>query len=168
MADIDVDVVDALGMDAFVREGRRMFPHALRASSVSQMVIAIINRLGSNRLRRLRIIGHAEAGVQGVANSRTTQDPNQLIQVDSSGRLQNAEILSLLASSFAPGGFVELHGCDVARSYSGKMLLTQLSALWRVRVRGGTGEQENRPGFEGPVRTAASAPGGGMTYRSSR
>jgi hypothetical protein len=165
MADVDIDVVDGLGMDQTVRFDRREFPHAIRATSVSQMVITIISHLGPNRLRRLRIIGHASAGLQGVADSRTTMDPNRLIQVDSSGTLQNATILCLLAASFAPDGFVELHGCDVARGYAGKMLLTQLSAMWRVRVRGGIGDQDNRPGFEHQARTATPIPGGGMTWR---
>lgn len=164
MADIDIDVVDGIGTDSTVREDRQLFPHAIRASSVSQMVIAIITRLGPNRLRRLRIIGHAAAGVQGVADSRTTMDPNRLIQVDH-GVLQNPAILSMLAASFGPRGFVELHGCEVARGYSGKMLLADLSALWRVPVRGGVNDQDNRPGFEGPWHSATPATGGGTTYR---
>ena len=165
MADIDIDVVDGVGRDVTVREDRREFPHAIRATSVSQMVMTIIGRLGPNRLRRLRIIGHASAGLQGVADSRTTLDPNRLIQVDASGRLLNPTILCMLAASFAPGGWAELHGCEVAEGYAGKMLLTQLSTLWRVRVRGGIGDQDNRPGFEHQARTATPLPGGGVTWR---
>ena len=164
MSDIDLDVIDGLGTDGFVQESRRTFPHAIRASSVSQMVIAIIDRLGPNQLRRLRIIGHGAPGLQGVADSHNTWEPNRLIRVI--GReLQNPTILSMLAASFGPRGFAELHGCEVARGYPGKLLLADLSALWRVPVRGGVNDQTNRPGFEGRYHTAAPAPGGGTIYR---
>jgi hypothetical protein len=129
------------------------------------MMMAIIYRLGSNRLRRLCAIGHASAGVKGVADSRTTMDPNRLLQMDNNDNLQNAAILCLLAASVTPGCFAELHGCAVARGYGGKMVLTGLSALWQVRVRGGIGDQDNRPGFEHQARAAAPVPGAGMTWR---
>ncbi len=161
---MNIDVIDGLGHDTATNMDRSRYPHAIRAESVSGMVIAIINRLGGNRLHRLRIFGHGTPGAQGVADSFHMTSPNTFISVDAGGRLQHAPILSLLIASFGENAFVELHGCSVARGYQGKMLLCQLSALWRVRVRGGIQDQDTSPGFEGRVATADHTAEGGIRY----
>jgi len=154
MSDIDIDVVDGLGTDTYVAEAQTLYPNAIRASSVGQMVIAIMNRLGENRLRRLSILGHGRPGWQGVADSQSTIDTDRVIAVDSAGNLINPTILALLAASFGPDGYVELHGCNVAADQQGKELLDQLSRIWRVPVSAGIKLQYAPAGFEGPSRTA--------------
>jgi hypothetical protein len=62
------------------------------------------------------------------------------------------EVLDDLCGKFAPGGWVELHGCSVAGD--GGVLLHALADLWEVNVLGGVGDQTTAPGWEGAYQVA--------------
>ncbi len=53
MSNVDLDIVDSIERDVFVRDDRRVPAQTNRASSVGQMVIAIMHGLGQNRLCRV-------------------------------------------------------------------------------------------------------------------
>lgn len=146
------------------------FPDALRVSSVRVMVEQILHRLGSDgRIRRLQIYGHGwmirrQGGVQAVFESQTELHRDALLAIDRSGNLMNRNELMRLTLWFAPDGFVELRGCNVAYGHRGRELLRQLHMLWGVPVRASPETQRFWDGdlvddWEGPVIEAGSRPG---------
>jgi hypothetical protein len=138
MADVLIDCVDGTGRDDNGFYRRRILPTAIRVNTIGHMVDAIVARLGhSDRIRRLRIFGHGSPGRQGLGNS-------------SVGGIWTHEIslayfavqrpyLERLCGHFAPGGWVELSGCEVGACTTGANLLRSLAILWDVHVAAGIG-----------------------------
>jgi len=137
---------------------------AFIVSDLWTMVERIRRRLGSGqKMRRLRIFGHATPGVQCVGRWRgspidLTTGQRRLGQGDYErvimvirGQLFNDTILAQLNPYFDRGGFAELHGCAVARGTAGEELLRKLAQLWQVPVKGGREAQRTGGGLEAPA-----------------
>lgn len=163
----DIDVVDATGRDLTTRLDRSFFPHALRATTLQDLVLQVTARIGFHRdLRRLRIIGHGHPGAQGLGDS------HHLANVFDSSTSVSMDWMTLqnLADVFSPQGWLELHGCNVAQGYAGKAYLARLAGLLGVPVRAGTavqfgGSRANDEFLWGQWREARPLPGGGVSYR---
>lgn len=162
----DIDVVDGIGRDLVTREDRSYFPHALRVANLSDLVIQLTGLIGFNHdLRRLRIIGHGRPGAQGLGDSHHMTNI-----FDSSTAISlNWMMMANLADLFADDGYVELHGCNVAQGYAGKMYLARLAQTLHVPVRAGTavqlaGSRENDLFLWGQWREARPAQDGGASF----
>lgn len=162
----DIDVVDGIGGDLTTRHDRSFFPHALRVANLSDLVIQLTGRIGFHHdLRRLRIIGHGAPGAQGLGDS--SHGTNIF---DSSTAISlNWMMMANLADLFSDNGWVELHGCNVAQGYAGKMYLARLAQALHVPVRAGTTVQwgDSRANDEfmwGQWREASPMPNGGISF----
>lgn len=163
---MDIDCVDAGGIknDEAMMAYRRSMPHALHVHSVGHMVRSIDNRLGRNTrntIRRLRVFGHGTPGGQGLGQSQYMFGPKSrsYLTIRMAGNhLQYESVLAGLCGKFAPGGWVELHGCEVGQGEAGKNLTKALARLWGVNVAAGTVIQQTDAGFE--TRYIVAQPGG--------
>jgi len=168
---INIDAVDAISHDVATLGDRGFFPHALRITSLSDLVRQLTTRIGFSRdLRRLRIIGHGEPGAQGLGDSYEMDIPARRHVFDSSLAVSaDWFMMENLADLFSPDGWVELHGCNVALGYAGKMYLGRLAQLLHVPVRAGIAPQigGSRAADEflwGQWREARPLPNGGISY----
>jgi hypothetical protein len=162
----DIDVVDGIGRDVTTREDRSFFPHALRVANLSDLVLQLTGRIGFNHdLRRLRIIGHGQSGAQGLGDShhmRNIFDSSTAISL-------NWMMMANLADLFSADGRLELHGCNVAQGYAGKMYLARLAQVLHVPVRAGTtvqwgGSRAADLFLWGQWREARPMPNGGISF----
>lgn len=163
---MDVDVVDGIGADSVTVHDRSFFPGALRVVGLGDLVSQVVRHVGLTRdLRRLRIIGHGGPGHQGLGDSRHATNI-----FDSSAAISlNWMMMENLADLFRSDGWLELHGCNVARGLEGKLYLGRLASILRVPVRAGTGLQyggsrANDTFLWGPWREARPTRGGGISY----
>ena len=74
-----------------------------------------------------------------------------------------------LADLFSRDGWVELHGCNVAQGYAGKLYLARLAQVLRVPVRAGTalqwgGSHASDVFLWGQWREARPMPHGGISF----
>lgn len=148
---MDIDCVDwHREGDSSTAADQQHLPDAIRVNSVGQMVRLIDLRLANDRIRRLRIFGHGDPGVQGLGNSISSQTHlyNQ-ITTDTGTRVTYANVLGGLRGKFAQGAWVELHGCSVGAGAAGWNLLKGLAQLWQVKVAAGVVDQDDGGGFEG-------------------
>jgi hypothetical protein len=139
----------------------------IQAETVRDMVDNIIVRLGAgNQIERLRIFAHGRPGMLTLkrlsSHSRhhgvtaNTTDANSVI-TERGGTVTNDWILAELNGKFQPGGYVELHSCNVAAMQDGvcgASLLLALAKILGVHVKGSTQTQYLGGGMEGPVLTA--------------
>jgi len=166
---MDIDVVDATSHDLATRLDRSSFPHALRVTTLHDLVLQVTARFGFHReLRRLRIIAHGHAGAQGLGNSHS---PLANVFDSSTSISMDWMAMQNLADVFAPEGWLELHGCHVAHGYAGKAYLARLAGLLGVPVRAGTGLQfggsrANDEFLWGEWREARPLPDGSISYRN--
>ncbi len=150
---MNIDVIDGLSTDEAMRNNRQILRGEIGVITVSDMVDKILHRLGSDKLRRLRVFGHGGAGMQGLGNSRDavrTYATERLLTVQGS-QLLHGETLRQLQGKFEAGGWVELRGCQVGSDSSGGLLLQELANLWGVPVKAGVPTQHPGGGFEGTV-----------------
>ena len=124
-------------------------------------------RLGfGHDLRRLRIIGHGHPGAQGLGDSYHSSN----IFDSSTSISMDWMMMENLADMFSPQGWLELHGCNVAQGYAGKIYLARLAGLLNVPVRAGIsvqfgGSLANDLFLWGQWHEARPQPGGGISYR---
>jgi len=163
----DIDVVDASGRDHTTRLDRSYFPHALRVNTLRDLVMQVMARVGfGHDLRRLRIIGHGHPGAQGLGDSYHSSN----IFDSSTSISMDWMMMENLADMFSPQGWLELHGCNVAQGYAGKIYLARLAGLLNVPVRAGIsvqfgGSLANDLFLWGQWHEARPQPGGGISYR---
>lgn len=185
MGEVNIDVLsNTPTRDYAMEDFRRRMPHGLLVTSVSGMVQSISNRLtGRDRLKRLRIFGHGSPGHQVVGHVSLTYDRGDttynydrdsgkiLAAVErrlSSGSTQhlllNGDALERLAPLFVRGGWVELHGCNVAALTVGQNLLRKLARVLQVSVKASENLQYCGGGLEGT--TVVARPSGRTETRS--
>lgn len=150
-----------------IRHAYAVLKQEIQAETVRDMVDKIIVRLGAgNQIERLRIFAHGRPGLlilkrptaqsrqHGVSANNT--DANSAI-IERGGTVTNDWILAELNGKFQPGGYVELHSCNVAAmedGVNGASLLLALARILGVHVKGSTATQQVGRGLEGPVLTA--------------
>jgi hypothetical protein len=126
--------------------------------SVPDMVSKVLAAAGSDKITRLMLFGHSKSGAQAVgAGSRILLSSlvSDFLAVDpATGTLYNGaeQELAKLVPRLDSNARVSLGGCEVASPPKGPGLLQRISiALGGITVEGGIWNQNNYPGFEGPV-----------------
>ncbi|MBI3681900.1 MAG: DUF4347 domain-containing protein [Acidobacteria bacterium] len=154
MSGMSIDVVDGNPSpddNGFVQAAQDALQGEVRVNTVGHMVGQIIRRLGQNgRIRRLRVFGHGNPGSQGLGQSHSNWSPTHNLAVRS-GVLQYATKLGELRNRFEPGGWAELHGCEVGAGVAGQLALFELARAWGVPVKASRTDQYVGGGLEGQV-----------------
>jgi hypothetical protein len=175
----DPDLMDTEAADLTQAGGRPIVTGGM-SNGVAQVVQDIRRRnstVGSVVL--LRFFGHGAAGTMAVSDGvgfvrlgrrRVYLEPAEQTSLDAANIGLMTPILAQLRPIFAEFASVELHGCKVAGSLSGRQMIQKLADIWhvpvtaarRTQLAGGSATFR----FEGPVHTAF--PGGGTLRSWSR
>lgn len=171
---VNIDVVaQGSERDAAILSAARRLPGAIRCDTVANFVNRVLERAGTQTVRRLRIFAHGNEGIIAfghapadlhMAMEATHLQRNSAIyatvihhqEVDGSGRtvretshLLNRHDLRRLSRVFDRRSYVELHVCNVARGARGRELLHMLDEAWCCTVFGSAELQTPGGGFEG-------------------
>lgn len=174
---INIDVVaDGGEFDHAILRAADMIDGEVRCSSVSDMVQKVRQRAGDQKIRRLRVYAHGNAGVVACGrspvqlsldNSAQHIERHQGIYIaayhhratDGSGRVRDTypilndltlrRLRGMFERSSEREGYVELHVCNVAEGPLGEALLQGLANILRCRVYGSPDRQVAGGGFEG-------------------
>ena len=115
------------------------------------------------RYRGDHFYGHGAGGVQGVTMEKDNRGTSEMaaITVDALDRPAVGAQFSALKANFSSKGQIILHGCNVAEGDSGKRLLSKLSKVAGVPVKGSNWYQiVGRSELAGNIVTAS--PGGSI------
>jgi hypothetical protein len=154
---IDVDYISDTG-DSTMALDRLLTIGEVGGNNVFEMVDVILGKAKGRPIRKLTITGHGSPGHQEIGRGGSLHTVMGGKEKDALGKLKG---------HFAPDAEVVLHGCQVAAGQAGEKLLTMLSQILGVPVRGGVAIQRLPPGIEGNEVTAAPDGKGGTKLRTN-
>jgi hypothetical protein len=159
---VDIRVVDD---SDWITMLDRAVSGGISVDSVRDMVDKVIAEAAGRPIRTLTIAGHGRSGDMNVgAGAGADPSLEQSISNDNFEIVRPA--LAELAPLFAPDGEVILDSCNIAEGDAGELLLSRLSSLFGVPVRGGTELQWPTEGLEGEVVSCYPRQGEGQTGRA--
>jgi hypothetical protein len=128
-------------------------------NGLAQAIGDVVSRGSGRDLLFVRFHGHGSPGLQSISHGTRklagTMDYNQERTVLNAHTLRALSgAIAQLGRAMCPFGFVELHGCRVAKGSKGQDLLKSLAQLWRVPVTAGV--PYAKTGYDPVARQAVS------------